>query len=82
MSEHDYMHEDAVIACIDLVGRSGATDIQIDTGTVTIESGNYLVVCAAPCHLAGVQHYATGTSVLTVKGRNANLMDTTVVGGV
>ena len=52
-----------------------ATDL--DTGiqrVSVIEAGNYCIVAADPCHVAGEQHHATGTTVITLKGRAAHLM--------
>jgi hypothetical protein len=45
----------------------------------TVEAGNYVLIVVEPCHLAGEQHHASGTSVLTLKGRNPNLLATAVV---
>lgn len=44
------------------------------TSTATIEPGNYALICAAPCWLASTDSHANGTTVLTLKGRAANLM--------
>jgi hypothetical protein len=46
------------------------------TTTFVLPPGNYAVIVAEPCHLAHEQHYATGTSVITIKGRAPDLMAT------
>jgi hypothetical protein len=53
------------------------TTEDLETGeksTFVLPPGNYAVICAEPCHLAHEQHYATGTSMITVKGRAPDLM--------
>lgn len=50
-----------------------------DRAEFELEPGNYVVVTAQPCHLAGEVHHAGGTSVLTLKGRRANLLTTVEV---
>lgn len=50
-----------------------------DRMTFEIEPGNYCIVAAEPCYLAGEQHHANGTTVLTLKGRAAHLMASTDV---
>lgn len=41
-----------------------------DTDSAQVADGDYVLICAAPCHLAHTQSYPTkGTHVLTVKGR-------------
>jgi hypothetical protein len=49
------------------------TDIETgETEESTVADGDYVIVCAAPCHLGDIQAYPTkGTHVLTVKGRTA-----------
>lgn len=44
-----------------------------------LEPGNYSLVCAWPCRLDSAQHHANGTSVITIKGRRADLIATSVV---
>lgn len=41
-----------------------------DTETQVIEN-DYVIVVAGSCHVNGIQTYANGTHVLTVKGRSA-----------
>lgn len=46
----------------------------LETGHVEeaeIPEGEYFLICADPCHLAGAQRYGNGTHVLTIKGRTA-----------
>lgn len=50
-----------------------------ETGEVTIQPGNYLLIVASPCYLANEQHSANGTTVITLKGRRAELMATRTV---
>jgi hypothetical protein len=53
------------------------TAVDLETGEtreVVIKSGNYVITAAAPCHVAGEQHYDNGTTVLTLKGRSRGLM--------
>lgn len=47
------------------------TVTDLDTGETSTETiwDDYVTVCAGSCYLAGVQAYANGTHVLTVKGR-------------
>lgn len=40
-----------------------------DTSTVDIEAGNFCIIAVSPCYVAGEQHHANGTTVLTIKGR-------------
>lgn len=43
-----------------------------DTETRDVPAGDYVIICADPCHVANTQVYPTkGTHVLTVKGRRA-----------
>lgn len=58
------------------------TAVDLETGEVaekTIEPGNYVIVVVAPCHVAAEQHHANGTTVLTLKGRSADLVATKLV---
>lgn len=56
--------------------RVTAEDLETGEGSsIDIEPGNYNIVCAAPAYLAHVQSYANGTTVLTIKGRSADLME-------
>lgn len=53
------------------------TAVDLETGESaekTIESGNYVIIVASPCHVAHEAHHANGTTVLTIKGRAAELM--------
>lgn len=47
------------------------TDVETsESGECTVAEGDYVVICAAPCYLDGVQAYpTTGTHVVTIKGR-------------
>lgn len=46
-----------------------------DSETMTIDEGDYVLVCAAPCYEDSVQTYANGqTHVITVKGRKPRSM--------
>jgi hypothetical protein len=55
--------------------RVTAEDLETGEGSaITIQPGNYVVIVAAPCYVASEQHYATGTTVLTLKGRDRSLM--------
>jgi hypothetical protein len=45
-----------------------------DTSEATALPGQYVLVVAAPCHLAGEVHHRTGTTVLTLKGCNPSVM--------
>lgn len=49
------------------------TDIETgETDEREVADGDYVIVCASPCYVDGVQAYPTkGTHVLTVKGRTA-----------
>jgi hypothetical protein len=51
------------------------TVTDVDTGEADereVVDGDYVVICAQPCWLDGVQAYPTkGTHVLTIKGRTA-----------
>lgn len=55
------------------------TAVDLETGDVAekvIQPGNYVIVVADPCHVANEQHYASGTTVLTLKGRKSELLTT------
>lgn len=46
----------------------------LDTGeteTKVVEEGDYNIIVVAPAYIDGVQTYANGTHVITVKGRTA-----------
>lgn len=46
---------------------TGETDERI------VPDGDYVIICAEPCHLASVQAYPMkGTHVLTVKGKTSS----------
>lgn len=51
-----------------------------ESSTGTVEPGNYLIICAAPCYVDTSQSHANGTTVLTVKGRNPGLLGLKEVG--
>jgi hypothetical protein len=52
--------------------RVTAVDLETgETGEQIIQPGNYVIVAASPCYVAGEQHHANGTTVLTLKGRSA-----------
>lgn len=52
-----------------------ATDLETgETAEKVIQPGNYVIVAASPCYVAGEQHHANGTSQLTLKGRDPSLM--------
>ena len=55
-----------------------ATDLdsgqQVET---VVDAGDYVVITAPPCHIAGEVHHRTGTSVLLLQGRDPDLMATT-----
>jgi hypothetical protein len=45
------------------------TDVETgETGTAEITEGDYLLITHKPCYEHGVQVYANGTQVITVKG--------------
>lgn len=46
-----------------------------------LQPGNYTIICVPPCRLDSQQHHANGTTVLTLKGRRADLITTAVTGG-
>jgi hypothetical protein len=50
------------------------TAVDTETGAtlleVTVEGGNYAFVAVDPCRLVDEQHYESGTSVLTLRGRD------------
>jgi hypothetical protein len=50
-----------------------------DRAEKTIQPGNYAIIAAAPCHVAGEQHHANGTTVLTLKGRERSLLSMAVI---
>lgn len=53
------------------------TAVDLDSGetaTKEIQPGNYVIVVAAPCHVASEQHHANGTTILTIKGRSRGLL--------
>lgn len=57
--------------------RVTAVDLETgDTASKVIEPGNYVLITAAPCHVASEQHHANGTSVITLKDRAAHLLTT------
>jgi hypothetical protein len=50
--------------------RVTVTDEQTgDADEAVVQDGDYIIVCADPCYLHGVQAHGNGTHVLTVKGR-------------
>jgi hypothetical protein len=52
------------------------TVVDVETGdseTREVPEGDYLLICHRPCYEHGVQAYANGTHVLTIKGRKAGL---------
>lgn len=56
--------------------------IDLETGDQAekvIQPGNYVIVAASPCYVAGEDHHANGTTVLTLKGRDRSLMTLAVV---
>lgn len=58
------------------------TAVDLETGETaeqTIQPGNYAIITAEPCYLASEQHHANGTTVLTLKGRSAELTVTKLV---
>lgn len=60
--------------------RVTATDTE--TGEVletTVERGNYVIVAVDPCRLVDEQHYRSGASVLTLRGRDPRYMGTRFV---
>lgn len=55
--------------------RVTAVDLETgDSSEIVVEPGNYTIIAVHPCRLDGVQNYANGTTVLTLKGRSPNLM--------
>lgn len=38
-----------------------------DSDSATVVEGDYLILCHEPCRLDGIQRYANGTVVLTIK---------------
>jgi hypothetical protein len=60
--------------------RVTAVDLETgETGEQVIEPGNYCIIVADPCYLDSEQQHGNGTTVLTLKGRNPNLMQTVMV---
>lgn len=40
-----------------------------DTSEQIVPDGDYMILTTEPCYVDGIQSYANGTHVLTVKGR-------------
>lgn len=60
--------------------RVTAVDLETgETATKEIQPGNYVIVVASPCYVASERHYQTGTSQLTLKGRDRSLNGTSYV---
>jgi hypothetical protein len=45
-----------------------------DTDETTIQPGQYVLIVAAPCHLAGEIRRRDGTAMLTLKGCDPSVM--------
>jgi hypothetical protein len=45
------------------------TDLGTGDSEEQVISDDYVITCAGSCYVAGVQAYANGTHVITVKGR-------------
>jgi hypothetical protein len=59
------------------------TAVDLETGDqseAVIEPGNYVLIAVPPCFLYHEQHHRAGTTVLTLKGRRADLMGTVDLG--
>jgi hypothetical protein len=50
-----------------------------ETSEITVECGNYVIVAVDPCRLVDEQHHLSGTSVLTLRGRDPQYMGTRFV---
>lgn len=60
--------------------RVTAVDLETgETATKEIQPGNYVIVVATPCYVASELHYANGTTMLTLKGRDRGLFGTSWV---
>lgn len=49
--------------------RVTVTDLETDESESVEVHDDYFLICAGSCYLDGYQAYATGTHVLTIKGR-------------
>lgn len=57
--------------------RVTAVDLETgETATQEIQPGNYVIVVASPCHVSAEQHYRTGTTQITLRGRDTSLNGT------
>lgn len=50
-----------------------------ERGEQIVRDGNFVLIAVSPCYLAGEQHHANGTTVLTLKGRSPEFMATSEV---
>lgn len=58
------------------------TAVDTETGeqsSITVERGNYVIVAVDPCRLVDEQHHLSGTTVLTLRGRDPRYMATAFV---